>query len=167
MRAVIYSRVSTDEQTTDNQVPVLKAWAEHRGFTLGEIYQETASAWRDGHQLELARLIDDAYKGKFEVVLVWALDRVSRQGALAILEFVNKLQKWGIRVFSYQESWTEAPGELAELLYALTGWVARMESARRSARTKEGIERKTREGWKPGRPRGSKDTRKRKRRVKK
>lgn len=172
-RAVIYARVSTDDQTTRNQVPVLAAWAGGRGYRLVGTYTENESAWRSGHQAELSRLIDDARKGQFDVILVWALDRVSREGALAILEFVNMLQKWGVKVLSYQESWTEAPGELAELLYALTGWVARMESARRSERTKAGLRRalaegKTKKGkpyHKMGRPPGSRDTEKRKRRT--
>jgi len=51
--------------------------------------------------------------------LVWALDRLSREGALAILSLVNKLSSCGVKVLSYQESWTEAPGELAELLYEI------------------------------------------------
>ena len=69
-----------------------------------------------------------------------------------------------MKVISYQESWTEAPGELGELLYALAGWVARMESQRRSERTKAGLARVVAQGKKLGRPKGSKDKRKRRRR---
>lgn len=166
-RAVIYCRVSTEDQRVDNQLEVLKGWATHLEYEIKEIYSEEESAWRNGHQRELSRLMGGAYKGQFDIILVWALDRISRQGALAILEFVNKLKAWGIQVISYQEPWTMVPGELSELLYALTGWVARMESERRSERTKAGIERKKKEGWKPGRPKGSRDKRIRKRRVKK
>jgi len=129
-----------------------------------QIYQENESAWRNGHQRELAKLLDDARRRKFQAVLVWALDRLSREGALAILSLVNSLSVCGVKVLSYQESWTEAPGELAELLYALTGWVARMESQRRSERTKAGLARVVAQGKKLGRPKGSKDKRKRKRR---
>ena len=66
-------------------------------------------------------------------------------------------------MLSYQESWTEAPGELAELLYALTGWVAKMESQRRSERTKAGLARVKAQGKQLGRPPGSKIKRKRRR----
>ena len=109
-------------------------------------------------------MIADARCRKFQAVLVWALDRLSREGALAILSLVQKLSVCGVKVLSYQESWTEAPGELAELLYALTGWVARMESQRRSERTKAGLARVKAQGKRLGRPPGSKDGRKRKRR---
>lgn len=164
MKAVIYARTSTNEQSTDNQVPILEAWAKQRDFELVETYQEAESAWRNGHQRELARLMDNARKRQFDIVLVWALDRLSREGAAAILNLVNSLGQYGVKVFSYQESWTEAPGPVAELLYSITGWIAKMESERRSEQTKAGMLRAARQGKQIGRPVGSKDTVKRKRR---
>ena len=164
MKVCIYSRVSTGEQETKNQYMVLSDWAKQRGYEVVSIYQEEESAWKAGHQRELANLVTDARRRKFQAVLVWALDRLSREGALAILSLVQKLSACGVKVLSYQESWTEAPGELAELLYALTGWVARMESQRRSERTKSGLARVKAQGKHLGRPSGSKDKRKRRRR---
>jgi len=151
-------------QDNTNQLAVLLEWAKQRGYEVVKVYEEEESAWRNGHQKELANLIEDARKRKFQAVLVWALDRLSREGALAILSLVQKLSVYGVKVLSYQESWTEAPGEMAELLYALTGWVARMESQRRSERTKAGLARVKAQGKRLGRPPGSKDKRKRKRR---
>ncbi len=164
MKVCIYSRVSTGQQDTTNQSVVLSEWAKQRGFEVVKVYEEEESAWKSGHQRELARLMGDARRSKFDIVLVWALDRLSREGALAILSLVNKLSSYGVKVLSYQESWTEAPGELAELLYALTGWVARMESQRRSKRTRAGLDRVKARGKRLGRPLGSKDRRKRRRR---
>jgi len=63
----------------------------------------------------------------------------------------SKISRHGVKVLSYQESWTEAPGELGELLFAIAGWVARMESQRRSERTKAGLERARLKGKKLGR----------------
>ena len=128
MKVGIYSRVSTGAQDTKNQSEVLIDWASQRGYEVVKVYTEEESAWRNGHQRELANLLVGARKRKIQAVLVWALDRLSREGALAILSLVQKLSTYGVKVLSYQESWTEAPGEMAELLYALTGWVARMES---------------------------------------
>ena len=164
MKVCIYGRVSTGEQDAENQIMVLTNWANQRGYEVVKVYQEAESAWRNGHQRELANLIADARRRRFQCVMVWALDRLSREGALAILSLVQKLSNCGVKVLSYQESWTEAPGELAELLYALTGWVARMESQRRSERTKAGLARVKAQGKRLGRPRGSGDKRKRKRR---
>lgn len=164
MKVAIYTRVSTPEQDIDNQLVVLKEWAAGRGFQVVEIYQEEESAWRRGHQRDLARLIRDARTGRFKIVLVWALDRLSREGSLAIMTLVHRLGRYGVRVLSYQESWTEAPGELAELLYAIAGWVARMESQRISERTRAGLARARVDGKIIGRPPGSRDRKKRKRR---
>ena len=121
MKVCIYSRVSTGQQDTSNQSAVLSEWAKQRGFEVVKVYEEEESAWKSGHQRVLASLIADTRQRKFQAVLVWALDRLSSEGALAILSLVNKLSSCGVKVLSYQESWTEAPGELAELLYALTG----------------------------------------------
>ena len=163
MKSCIYCRVSTSEQDIDNQAMVLVEWAQQRGYQIVATYQEEESAWRAGHQRELARLVMDARKRKFRVILVWALDRLSREGSAAILGIVNKLSRYDVRVLSYQESWTEAPGELGELLFAIAGWVARMESQRRSERTKAGLARVRAQGRRLGRPPGSKDRKKRRR----
>ena len=162
MKAVIYARVSTSQQDTTNQTEALLAWAGQRGFEVVKVYQEEDTAWKAGHQKQLAQLKVDASRRRFDAVLVWALDRLSREGALAILQFVNTLKAFGVKVISYQEAWTEAPGELAEVLYAIAGWVARMESQRRSERTKAGMARARAQGKILGRPMGSKDRRKRK-----
>ena len=164
MKAALYLRVSSIEQTTENQLPALQAYAESRGYEIVEVYRERESAWKVGHQKELARLLNDCRNGRhrFALVLVWALDRLSREGAAAILNLVNRFKTYGVRVISYQESWTEAPGEIGEILYAIAGWVARMESERRSERTKAGLARAISQGKKLGRPKGSKDKVKRK-----
>lgn len=163
-KVAIYSRVSTTEQEIENQLMTLKALARSRGFEVVKVYQEEESAWRAGRQRELARLVKDARAGRFKVVLVWALDRLSREGSLAILTLIDRLGKYGVKVISYQEPWTEAPGELQEILLALAGWVAKMESQRISERTLAGLERARSEGKRLGRPPGSRDKRKRKRR---
>ena len=162
MKAAIYCRVSTADQHTDNQLDSLKAWAQRREFTVVQVYQENETAWKAGHQRELAKLLDRARQGRFRVIMVWSLDRLSREGSLAILSLVEKLKTYGVKVLSYQEAWTDAPGELAELLYSITGWVARMESQRRSERTRAGLERAKRNGQALGRPPGARDKRKRK-----
>lgn len=166
-KVIIYLRVSTKEQATENQLPMLEKWVTDRGYELVEVYQENESAWKPGYQRELSRLFNDLSSGrhKVDICLVWALDRLSREGVAAILNLVDRFKRHGVRVVSLQESWTEAPGDMADLLYAITGWVANFESRRKSERTKAGLARVIAEGKKLGRPEGSKDKRKRKRTV--
>jgi len=162
-KVAVYLRVSSKEQTIENQLPALQKWIADRGYELVEIYSENESAWRSGHQRELSRLLNDLRSGrrKVDIVLTWALDRLSREGVAAILNLVDRFKRYGVRVVSLQESWTEAPGDMADLLYAITGWVANFESRRKSERTKAGLARAVAKGKKLGRPKGSKDKRRR------
>lgn len=105
----------------------------------------------------------DARARKFDVLLVSALDRLSREGPLATLHLVDRLGRLGVQVVSAREPWTEVGGELRALLLAIAGWVARQESVRRSERTLAGMARAKSGGAQIGRPPGSKDKRKRKR----
>lgn len=165
MKVALYARVSTSKQDTENQIPALREHAQRRGWQIVAEYQEAESAWRGGHQYELGKAIRAARQGRFTVLLVWALDRLSREGALAILSLVHRLGQYGVKVISLQESWTEAPGELQEVLLALAGWVARQESQRRSERTRAGLARVVANGQRLGRPTGSKDRKRRKKRA--
>jgi putative DNA-invertase from lambdoid prophage Rac len=162
-KVVVYLRVSRDSQETANQLPALKHWIESRDHELVALYNEDESAWRAGHQHELARLMSDLPKYQPGIVLVWALDRLTRQGIGAILQLVNNFKVHGVQVISYSEPWTEQMGPMAELLYAIAGWAAKFEADRISERTLAGLERAKSQGKQLGRPQGSKDKKKRKR----
>ena len=66
-------------------------------------YEFQESAWKGAHQKQLTQIYRDARGGKFQVLLVWALDRLSREGPLATLEIVHRLGQWGVQVWSYQQ----------------------------------------------------------------
>jgi putative DNA-invertase from lambdoid prophage Rac len=158
-RAAIYLRVSSKEQTVENQLPQLLQLAESRGYEVAQVYQEQEPAWRAGHQRELARLLADCRDGKFkyDAVLVWALDRLTREGIAKMLEWVNTFKTLGVKVISLNESWTDTTGPMAELLYAVCAWAAEFESRRKSERVKAGLVRAVKSGSKLGRPKGSSD----------
>ena len=160
-KVVIYLRVSSSGQMTCNQLPALQKWVSDRGHDLVEVYAENESAWKSGHQRELSRLFADLPKRKVDICLVWALDRLTREGIARIFEIVNRFKAHGIQVISYSESWTEQSGPMADLLYAITAGIAEFESRRRSERTLAGLARAIAEGKKLGRPNGSQDKKKR------
>lgn len=163
MKAVIYARVSTEEQTTENQIPVLQKMAAERGWEVVNIYAEEVSAWKAGHQKELKELLKKASFHAFDILLVWALDRLTREGIGSIMQLVNTLRTYRVQVVSYQEPWTSQDGGMADLLYAITAWVAEFESKRRSERIKAGLARRKDKGLPIGRQLGAKDQGKRKR----
>ena len=127
-----------------------------------QVYRVQESAFQGAHQRALSQVYKDAHQHRFDVLLIWALDRLSREGVAATLEIVARLGKSGVKVWSYQEPWTDTDGESLELLLSIAAWVARMESVRRAERTKAGLGRAVKQGKKLGRPPGSKDKRKRK-----
>ena len=164
MKAGILTRVSDPGiQTGENQLAPLQAEAERRGYNVVKTYEIGVSAWKGAHQKVLTEVFNDARMGLFQVLMVWALDRLSREGALATLEIWHRLSNMGVTVVSLQEPWVEASSDFKDVLLAITGWVARMGSQRRSERTRAGLERAISEGKRLGRPTGAKDKRKRRR----
>jgi len=123
------------------------------------IYSENESAWKIGHQRELKRLLDDIRGGKqkYDYLVVWALDRLSRLGIGPVLQLVTTFENYGVQVRSIQESWTSVDGPMRELFIAVAAWAGKFESDRRSERTLAGLAKAKSEGKKLGRPHGSKD----------
>jgi DNA invertase Pin-like site-specific DNA recombinase len=158
MKAAIYCRVSTDEQTTDNQLPSLLKLAEARGYEVVKIYQENETAWKRGHQKELQCAINDGVHRKYDIFIVWALDRLSRQGLWVTLGLVKQLWDAGVLVVSPEDSWIETENELErDLMLAMKASMAKSESDRRSARIKAGNARKILQGLPVGGKPGRKD----------
>lgn len=163
--AALWLRVSTTEQSTDNQAG-LQSWAQRRGLSVAHVATVEDSAYRTdgghGREFDAARdaLLRRASRGEVRVVLVWALDRLTRRGPEDALRVVRQLAERGCEVWSDQEPWLEDTRDPAqrELLIAITGWLAQQESARRSERVKAGMARAKREGKRVGgRKAGAKD----------
>jgi putative DNA-invertase from lambdoid prophage Rac len=164
-RCAIWARVSTDEQDTGNQLADLRAWAGRRGLAVtAEYILDGASAWKGEHRQLLTDALADARTGKFDVMLVWALDRLSREGVEATLGILRRFHDAGSPVWSLREPWTEtADPHMAELLAAIYAWMARAESARRSERTRAGLARRKAAGLPVGRQPGATDRKPRRR----
>lgn len=150
-RAGLYLRVSTGEQTTDNQVRELRALAAARGWEVVE-YRETGSAAKA--RPVLAALLADAAAGRVGAVAVWALDRLHRSMTGAI-GTVLELDRLGVAVVSVREPWLDTAGPVRALLVAIFGWVAEQERARLIERTIAGLDRARSQGVRLGRPRSS------------
>jgi len=98
------------------------------------------------------------------VLLVFALDRLSREGVEATLGLLRRFHDAGCPVWSLREPWTEtADPHMAELLAVIYAWMARADSDRRSERVKAGLDRCRRDGLPIGRQVGAREARPRKR----
>lgn len=165
MKAALWLRVSTPDQTTDNQRVALESEAFRRDLEITKVYDVATSAFRGAHQSTLQQVYRDARANRFKILMIWSLDRLTRQGPVAAMEILDQLAKRDVQLISLQEPWIEVEGPARELLILVIGWVAQMESRRRSDRTKEGLDRARKRGKRLGRPPGSKDKKPRKERA--
>lgn len=149
LRAAIYVRVSTDKQSCDNQRPEIEQLARARGFEILKVYEEQASAAKTRPQH--AKMMADAKKGRFKVLIVWALDRFGRS-MTGNLADVLELDRIGVQVVSVRESWLDTGGPVRTLLVAIFSWVAEQERNRLIERTKAGLAAARKRGARIGRP---------------
>jgi DNA invertase Pin-like site-specific DNA recombinase len=164
--AALWLRVSTDDQHRENQLPDLERFAGHHGYPVVTRYELDESAWNEGSRVyreTLARALDDAHRGCFQVLVVWALDRLTRADIEGTLRLLRRFRERGVTVVSVQESWLNGSPEIQELLVAISAWVAKKESDRRSERVRAGLARRRDEGKPLGRQVGATDRKPRKR----
>jgi putative DNA-invertase from lambdoid prophage Rac len=154
-RAALYLRVSGDSQTTANQRPELEQLARVRGFELAHVYQETISGAAKVRPA-FERMMADARAGRFDALLIWALDRFGRS-MVGNLQAVLELDRIGVQVVSVRESWLDTAGPTRSLLVAIFSWVAEQERLRLIERTKAGLRRAQSTGATLGRPRAQVD----------
>ena len=165
MKIAIYARVSKNDESQDpqNQINPLRDYAKAISGEIVAEYTDLASGGKSDRE-NFLRMLNDADKRKFDLLLIWALDRFSREGISNTLGYLERLKKNGIAIKSLQESWLDTRDEgIGQLLIAVFSWVAQQERKRIVERTKAGLERAKREGKKLGRRYGSKDSRPRKR----
>lgn len=148
-RTALYLRVSTDRQSTENQRPEVEQIVHARGLTTVHVYEETMSAAKA--RPEYDKMLRDAKRGKFDVLVVWALDRFGRS-MVGNLQDVLELDRIGVKVLSVRESWLDTGGLVRPLLVAIFSWVAEQERNRLIERTKAGLESARRRGARIGRP---------------
>jgi DNA invertase Pin-like site-specific DNA recombinase len=149
-RAALYKRVSGAlGQTTSNQSPDLERLAAVRGLEIVEVFDEVMSAAKV--RPEFDRMLKAAHAGKFDVLLVWSLDRFGRS-MVGNLQAVLELDRIGVKVVSVQEPWLDTGGPVRTLLVGIFSWIAEQERERLISRTKAGLDRARRQGKRLGRP---------------
>ena len=102
---------------------------------------------------EFQRMFRDASQRKFDVLLFWSLDRLSREGALETLQHLNRLTGYGVQWRSLTEQYLDSTGMFRDAVISILAVVAKQERIRLSERTRAGLERARRQGKSLGRPR--------------
>lgn len=158
MKVCIYARVSKkdeDERFQDpsNQVEPLKEFCRSMEWEVKFIFIDKKSG-ADSNRPEFKKMLAEARQHHFDLLLVWSLDRFSREPVLNSLAYLEQLKKHNVYLKSYTEGIdTRESAETQELMMIILMWQAGNERAKISRRTKAGIQRRKNLGvWKGGRP---------------
>lgn len=163
MRVALWLRVSTTEQTVENQRMQLMQLADHRGLEVVHEYDLSGvSAWQNRLSGYVSQVIEDAPVYGFKTLLVASLDRLSRRGAGDTLMTLKRLEAANIGVLSMREPIIDTAGPFGDVIVSLFAVFAQLESQYISERTKAGMARAKAQGKQIGRPKGSKTRRKHK-----
>ena len=156
-KVAIYTRVSKEEQHPENQIMQLKDFVVLSKWQIYKVYIDKISG-RVTDRPQFQQMLRDARLRKFDMLLVWSLDRFSREGIRNNLNYLERLKKQQVVFKSFTEPLIDTGQEgVWEIIFSLLSWVAKREAIRISERTKAGLERAKAQGKKLGRPRGSKD----------
>ncbi len=153
-RACLWLRVSTDTKGQDPELQRadLEGVCGQRGWEIVKVYEVEESAFGRTPRQQFQAMLEDARKGKFDVLVVWSLDRFSREGEWSVSRIMASLQDWHVQFYSYNEPFLDTTGPFAGFLIPLFAWLAHQESLRKGKAVKLGMEKAKAEGKNVGRP---------------
>jgi len=157
----LYARVSLDEsdkqnrrfQDPENQLVSLRDFANAMNYNIVSEYVDHMSGANPARP-EFRRMMQDALLRRFQGILVWKLDRFSREGIINTMAYIKQLKERGIWLKSLTEGWLDTSQEgITDIVLAIMSWAAAEERKKISDRTIAGIRRRRAIGqWHGGRP---------------
>jgi len=165
MKIAIYARVSLDEkdresrrfQDPENQLKPLREFCKSFNWEIEKEYVDKMSGANPA-RTEFRKMMAEAMQRRFSGIVVWKLDRFSREGIMPTMAYIQKLKSRGIWLKSMTESWLDTSQEgITEIVLAIMAWASANERKNISERTKAGIAKLRAIGqWKGGRPKKEK-----------
>src|SRR5258708_14457648 len=141
MKVGIYARVSTKDkgQDTENQLVQLREFAAKQGWQIVCEYidHETGSK---SDRAQFQAMFADASRRKFDLLLFWSLDRLSREGVLETLQHLNRLTSCGVGYRSFTEQYLDSCGMFKDAIIGILATLAKQERIRISERTVAGLQ---------------------------
>lgn len=158
IRAALYLRVSTGDQTTENQELALRQIATARGWHVVEIYNDTGVSGAKGRDERpaLDAMLRDAGRRRFDVVMAWKLDRLGRS-TLDLHNNAEHLRVSGVEIFCPGQG-IDTATPAGKLTFTILAGVAEFERELIRERVNAGIARARAKGVKLGRPKLEKKT---------
>jgi DNA invertase Pin-like site-specific DNA recombinase len=147
-RAALYLRVSTVDQHPETQLLDLRQMAVQRGYEIVAEFTDKISGTK-AKRPGLDQMMSDARRGRFDVVLVWASDRIARS-VKHFLDVLDELNRTGVEYVSFREN-IDTGGPLGRALVIIVGAIAELERALIVERVRAGMRRARSEGQHIGR----------------
>jgi DNA invertase Pin-like site-specific DNA recombinase len=148
-RAALYARVSTFEQNCDTQLLDLRQLAGQRGFTISEEFVDNGISGARAKRPGLDRLLADARRGRFDVVVVWACDRLARS-TRHFLDVLDELSHLRVEFVSFREN-LDTGGPMGRAIVIILSAIAELERNLIIERVRAGMRRAKLEGRRLGR----------------
>jgi len=148
-RAAIYVRVSTAEQETDLQETELREYCDNRGWSC-TIYRDKGQSGAKNDRPALNAPLGDMRKRKFDVVVVWALDRLARS-LKQLLSIAEECQSLSVDLVSLKQN-VDTTLPAGKLTFSVLGAVAEFEREMLRERVRSGMAQAKRAGKRVGRP---------------
>jgi DNA invertase Pin-like site-specific DNA recombinase len=150
MRAAIYARVSTLDQEPENQLAELRRYLQARGWPGAEYVDKGVSGARE-RRPALDRLVADARRRRFDVLVCWRLDRLGRS-LKHLVTLLDELQALGVTFVSLGEG-IDMTTPAGRLMGHVLGALAEFERGRIRERVLAGLQQARAQGKRLGRPR--------------
>jgi DNA invertase Pin-like site-specific DNA recombinase len=151
-KVALYSRVSTDRQTTENQLIELRAVADRHGWVIVDEYIDQGISGAKGRDQrpEFDRLLKDASRKRFDLIASWSVDRLGRS-LQDLVGFLSEIHAKKVDLYLHQQGMdTTTPAGKA--LFQMMGIFAEFERTMIQDRVKAGLERAKAQGKRLGRP---------------
>ena len=154
MKVALYARVSTSDKDQDpeTQLVALREFVNRQQWDVYEEYVDQVPATDLTNRTSWRDLLRDASKKRFDLLLVWRMDRAFRS-VLDAATTLERLRTWGVGLRSYTEPWLDTTSPFGEALYYITVAYAQLEGGILRERVKAGMDRTRRQGKRIGRPR--------------
>ena len=151
-RAVLYLRVSTQDQTTANQERELQEIASRMGCEIVKVYKDHGISGAKGRNGRPAfdAMCRDAAKRQFDVVMAWSVDRLGRS-LQDLVGFLSELHALKIDLFLHQQG-LDTTTPAGKALFQMMGVFAEFERSMIQERVRAGLRRAVSEGKQLGRP---------------
>ena len=154
MKVGLYARVSTSDkdQNVMTQLLPLREFVKAQSWETYHEFIDHAPATDLYHRTAWKELLEDASRRKFDILIVWRMDRAFRS-VLDAATTLERLRAWGVGLRSYSEPWLDTTSPFGEALYYITVAYAQLERGILRERVKAGMDRARAQGHKIGRPR--------------